>query len=150
MKRLLHVVAALIVVGSASCGGGSTPTTPAPARANVSISALTVEPSRFGTGYAYSLRMSVTNTGTATGTLQTITYAILVGGTAIRSGSPGVLAVLPAADVPAGGTLTSPAAVIMVDESQQGYATTITATVTYQDTVGSNTATRSESVPALQ
>jgi len=151
-KLRVHILVTALALGAASaCGsGGQSPTTPTPARADLAISGLTVEPARFGNGFAYSLRMSLTNTGQAAASIQSVTYGIVVGGATTKSASAGALAVFPASSVAPGAALTSLTPVIFVDETPQAYATSILATVSFQDSLGTNTVTRSVPVPALQ
>jgi hypothetical protein len=154
----MHYGAALVgcsvlLFGSACAGSGVTSPTPVVPRANLAISSLTVEPKQFGAGYSYNLRIGVSNSGDAPATVQRVTYGIVVDNVTVRSADLSGFAALGSPTIAPGATATSPPMVffIMVDDPPaQGYATAITATLTYWDSVEQKTVTRSVPVPALQ
>ena len=143
----------VVLFVSACAGSGATSPTPVAPRANLAISSLTVEPKRFGAGYRYNLRIGVSNSGNAPATVQKVTYGIVVDNVTVRSEALSVFAALGSPTIAPGAIATSPPMVffIMVDDPPvQGYATSITATLAYLDSVEQKTVTRSVTVPALQ
>lgn len=147
MRQLTAILCLLTLT---ACGGSSSPTSPGgnSPRAALTISAMTVEATRAGSGYRYLVKMTVQNTGQASGTMTALTFRLTAAGGSATA-TPAITQAFGNTTLAAGASAQSGEMTITDESGSAGQATSVQATINYNDSTGGNTATRTENLAAL-
>lgn len=143
------VIASSLLFTVAACGGKGTPTAPSTsaARASVSVTALTVSGSKTNTGYQYAVHASVQNNGSATATLDAVTVTLISGGASL--GQATITTPFSNTALAAGGSTDTRNITVTDDIAGHPYAESLAIGIAYSDSAGSQSASKTVSVPAL-
>lgn len=149
MKRLIPAAILFTLMACGGGGGSSTPTTPTTptARAAVTIVGFSVTGSLSGSEYKYSIPLTLQNTGSVAATINSVLFRLTLPNEPTRAATLTGTEIFGTASLAAGASVSR--SVVLSDTNDHAFASSLSAVVTYTDSVGANTTTQSADVPPL-